>query len=185
MSTYRASWKSSKLEGEFSRRIIGFDIRRNAENLFMTSYDENARHEDINNQYFDKMSAMNIFNCNPNNFPGIIIPDEARILAFDMPSEFVEILCAGKLSNPGVLPQIDISIGWNFLGFDVVDPFTQTSAIHGFDGFWLKFNCDKNYKINKNGLISNDEDSVKICTDFDILIKEHAPFVPCGIWINQ
>ncbi|MHB8847538.1 MAG: hypothetical protein ACYC43_03760, partial [Burkholderiales bacterium] len=39
--------------------------------------------------------------------------------------------------------------------------------------------------LNKNGLVDNETNAIKAAIFFDSLVKEHAPFAPCGVWVNR
>jgi len=116
------------------------------------------------------------------------MPLDARVVAFDLPTEFVTQLSNGSVSNPQPLPQSGINHGWQFIGFDVVDARTQTSAFHGLELNEPALNDVKekhSYQFNSHGLIDEWDDALKASKTFDKLIPEHAPFSPCGIWLKD
>lgn len=171
------------------RTIIGFDIRKSSSlnNLFMTSYDEDVRFEDIYEKFQEYLSGLNLFFVDPSSIKTLEIPMGARIIAFDLPSDVVAYLESGNVSNPKPLPKINTHREWDFVGFDVVDPITQTSAFHGFD---FPFSMEKlvepySVAFNNYGLLENGECAAKVAKFFNNLIPEHAPFSPCGIWLKQ
>lgn len=190
MTNIKSSWQSSTLKNFFERTIVGFDLRKNSSlnNLFMTSYDDSVRYEEINEKYQDQMTGLNLFHIDPSNIPSLMIPVDARIVAFDLPTEFVTCLSNGNVSNPQPLPLVRVNRGWEFMGFDVVDAITQTSAFYGFDRSPsdLKELSEKvRIQFNSHGLIENEETAVRAATFFDGLYWEHAPFSPCGVWLKQ
>jgi hypothetical protein len=171
------------------RTLVGFDIRKSSSlnNLFMTSYDDTVRYEDIYEKFQDYQSGLNLFVVDPLIIPSLRIPSGALIIAFDLPTDVVVRLSNGNVSNPQPLPKDDIQDGWSFAGFDVVDPVTQTSVFHGFD---LSFSIEKLLNenlinLNKHRLLSDMGSAQVIANAFDTLIPEHAPFSPCGIWLKR
>jgi hypothetical protein len=172
------------------RKIIGFDLRRESslDRLYLTSYDDAVRYENINEKYQDHLSGINLFFTDPTDIYSLILPGDARVVAFDLPVQRVVELINGNVSNPEPIPTLNVDIGWDFVGFDVVDALTQTSAFHGFDITTAHLHevMEKNsIRFNSHGLI-DDEDAVVAATDFfDNLIPEHAPFSSCGVWLKQ
>ena len=178
------------LENLFGRTIVGFDIRKNSalSNLFMTSFDDSVRYEEINEKYQDQQSGLNLFYIDPSDIPSLNMPVDARIIAFDLPTERVEQLSKGIVSNPKPCPFLNIDCGWKFMGFDVVDAITQTSVFHGFD--LTKSDISKILEehaivFNKNGLIDDGKKAVNIALFFDKKIPIHAPFSHCGLWLKD
>jgi hypothetical protein len=171
------------------RTIVGFDLRKSSslKNLFMTSYDDSVRYEDINESFQSQQSGLNLFYIDPSAIPSLTVPADARIIAFDLPTKFVAYLSDGNVSNPQPLPTIDINNGWAFMGFDVVDAITQTSAFHGFDLTTSLSEIMGKYSLrfNSHGLLDDREATVGIAELFDSLIPEHVPFMPCGVWLKD
>ncbi|GHT96241.1 hypothetical protein AGMMS49545_20720 [Betaproteobacteria bacterium] len=172
----------------FERTIVGFDLRKSSSlnNLFMTSYDDSVRYEALNESFQDQQSGLNLFYIDPSAIPSLTLPVDARIIAFDLPSEFVAYLSCRNVSNPQPLPTVDINNGWAFMGFDVVDAITQTSAFHGFDLTTSLSEIIKkcSLRFNGHGLLDDREATVRSAEFFDDLIPEHAPFMPCGVWLK-
>jgi len=175
--------------GSPGRTVVGFDIRKSSslKNLFLTSYDDDVRYENIYERYREYQSGLNLFYIDPSTISSLIIPLGARIIAFDLPTDSVERLLSGNVSRPQRLPEINIHDGWDFVGFDVVDPMTQTSAFHGFR---LPFSKeilieDNSLSLNNYGLIGDFRSAMKMAQLFDNLIPEHAPFTPCGVWLKR
>ena len=171
------------------RTLVGFDIRKSSSsnNLFMTSYDDIVRYEDIYERFQDYQTGLNLFFVDPLSIPTLQIPQGAIIVAFDLPTDLVVQLSNGNVSNPQPLPKVNIQNGWEFAGFDVVDPMTQTSAFHGFDLTFTLEQLIKKYSIVFNGhrLLYDMESAQKVADIFDALIPEHAPFSSCGIWLRS
>ncbi len=171
------------------RTLVGFDIRKSSSlnNLFMTSYDDTVRYEDIYEKFQDYQSGLNLFFIDPPSIPSLQIPQGALIIAFDLPTDLIVQLSSGNVSNPQPLPKVNIQDGWGFVGFDIVDPITQTSAFHGFDLALSMEKLMEKHSISFNGhkLLCNVESAQKMVDIFDTLIPEHAPFSHCGIWLRE
>lgn len=172
------------------RKIVGFDLRRQSSlnRLYLTSYDDSVRYEDINEKYQEQQSGINLFFIDPTDIHSLILPDDARVIAFDLPVQRVVKLINGSVSTPEPLPTVNVDIGWDFMGFDIVDALTQTSVFHGFDITSAHLNeiIEKNsLRFNSHELI-DEEDAAIAATGFcNNLMPEHAPFSPCGIWLKQ
>lgn len=171
------------------RTVVGFDIRRGSSlnNLFMTSYDEDTRYEYMYEELHNYQNGLNLFFVDPSDLESLEIPADARIIAFDLPADVVQCLLEGNVSNPQPLPKTDLRNGWDFVGFDVVDPITQTSAFHGFTPPIPveRLIEDDVISFNNYGLLEDFESALKIANCCSEYIPEHAPFSPCGIWLKQ
>lgn len=184
MNTIRSGWRASVLAERFERILIGFDLRKRASltKLFMTSYDDSVRYEEINEQHQAELSGLNLYKIDPSTIPSLRMPLDARVVAFDLPTDLVAYLSAGNVSNPQPLPSIKLDEGWQFIGFDVVDAITQTSGLYGVD--WPPSGLTKIH-LNGHGLIDDAEAAVKTSIFLDSFINEHAPFSPCGVWLKR
>lgn len=172
------------------RRIVGFDLRKESslDRLYLTSYDESVRYEDINEKYQDQLSAINLFFTDPTDIYSMMLPGDARVVAFDLPVQCVVELIKGNVSSPHPLPALDVDSGWDFMGFDIVDALTQTSAFHGFDIATAHLHevAGKNsIRFNSHGLIDDEDAAIASAELFNSLIPEHAPFSLCGVWLKQ
>lgn len=135
MNNMKIRWRSSILRAPFERVVVGFDLRKGQSltTLFMSSYDESVRYEHIYETHADMLSAMGLFSGNLVEYLAQDMPPDARVLAFDLPAEYVNHLSMGNVSNPWVESMETLRQGWRFMGFDTVDPMTQSSAFHAFD----------------------------------------------------
>lgn len=190
MSHFRIGWRSQVLKKHFDRTVVGFDLRKgdSLNSLFMTSYDASVRYEELNEQHQNALTGLNLFHIDPSKIPFLTIPTNGRVIAFDLPTEFVIYLSNGNVSNPQPLPLAWSDKDWQFMGFDIVDAITQTSALHGFD--WpisdLRKVAEKlRLQFNSHGLIIDENAAIKVAKFFDDLFEEHAPFAPCGIWLKS
>jgi hypothetical protein len=186
------SWNLPRPMNYLDRTVVGFDLRKKSSlsNLTMTSYDENVRFEEINEKYefqHDVQNSMNLFFIDPSKIESLILPADSLIIAFDLPTEFVQTLLNGNISRPSPLPNFQLDGEWFFAGFDIIDPINQMSIFHDFDGIEEKLNFAKqefNLKLNEYGLVTDLENSIKGSEYFDTLIYEHAPFIPSGVWLK-
>jgi len=181
--------KNMETDSLQERTVIGFDIRKSSllNKLFLTSYDENVRYEDIYESLREYISPINLFFIDPACISELEIPRDSLIIAFDLPNDVVDSLLNGNVSAPRPLPEINIQEGWDFVGFDVVDPYTQTSALYGFD---LQVAVNESLEkamvsFNKFGLLEAIGEAEKIAQIYDHLIPGHAPFSPCGVWLKN
>jgi hypothetical protein len=172
------------------RKIVGFDLRRESSlnRLYLTSYDDSVRYEDIYEKYQDQLSGINLFFTDPTNIYSLILPGDARVVAFDLPVKRVVELINGNVSNPEPIPTLNVDIGWDFIGFDIVDALTQTSAFHGFDMTTIhlrEVTGRSSIRFNSYGLIDDEDAAIAATELFNSLMPEHAPFSPCGVWLKQ
>lgn len=183
-------WRACNQMVPFRRVVVGFDLRKNdtLKRIFLTSYNEMVRYEEFLEMHNDYLSAMNIFSCDPSIIPFINIPKNAEIIAFDLPVDYVDKLMQGGVSVPVLTPIDVVEKGWQFLGFDVVDPITQSSGLDGglFASNLLSDGENKETLVlNKNGLINKSDVALKFSAALDLRIPEHMPFVPCGVWLKN
>lgn len=181
-------WDASNLKDGFERTLIGFDIRRPSlsNSLYLTAYDESVRYEEIYEENQNHLSGMNLFWQDPSTIPSVTIPPEARLLAFDLPKEYVACLLWGNVSLPTPSPAGKLNDEWELVGFDVVDAKAQTSGFHGFGVAASKLDdvsVVAGYGLNVYGLVDSTDSAVKAAIQFDSMFPEHAPFSPCGIWL--
>lgn len=183
------NWRASTLLNNFERTVIGFDLRKCSaiESYYLTSYDEDIRYEEIYENSQEFQTGMGLFWMMPSTIQSLIIPKSAQLLAFDLPSSFVEALSISNVSNPQPVQKNELSINWKFIGFDIADAYTQTSAFHGFD--FSKFELMKilhenHISQNKYKLIDTAETAIRSASIFDDLLPEHGPFSPVGIWLK-
>jgi len=169
------------------RIVVGFDIRKSSSlaNVYMTSYDENTRYEDIYEELRTYQNGLNLFYVDPSDLIPPEVAADARIVAFDLPEDVVQSLLSGNVSTPKPLPKADLKNGWGFIGFDVVDPITQTSAFHGFTPSIPVVLIDCIVSFNDYGLLEDFETALKVANYYSDHISEHAPFSPCGVWLKQ
>lgn len=102
--------------------------------------------------------------------------------AFDAPKDIVGYLCHsfGLQHSLGRNAQMLPDEGFVLLGYDIVDLWTQTSALHHFmDGAAFT-----EWAINDDGLIQNRAFAKQACINADASYPAYAPFQPVGVWIR-
>lgn len=87
----------------------------------MTSCDERARYEAVYDLHASQLSGLNLFTVDPLQIPSFLLPENARIIAFDLPTPYIKATAEGNVSVPPMLTWFDDLASWNFLGFDVVE----------------------------------------------------------------
>lgn len=173
----------------FGRTVVGYDLRKPElpGNFHMTSYDEEARYEAMYDLYASHLSGLNLFNVDPSQIPSFPMPENGMVIAFDLPTKYVAVASGGSVSVPPILPWFVPRKNWNFLGFDVVDPRAQLSALKmAMDEEASRGGgVDNLISINKFGLLDRIEYAERAISIFETKYYEHAPLVPCGVWIRE
>lgn len=151
----------------------------------MTSHDEDRRYEEINELHAASLSAMNLFAADPSGMSSLSLPSDSRVIAFDLPVACLAKLSAGNVSAPAPLSMEVLDPGWEFIGFDIVDPYTQTSALGGFgEGARRIVAGEVPLAVNGFGLVDDFAQASQAAVQCDALLPEHAPFVPAGVWLK-
>jgi hypothetical protein len=170
-----------------NRILIGFDIRKSGIlAFFMTSYDPSVRHEMIYDDYQAFLNGCNFFYCDPTTIASLKLPSNSYIVAFDLEEKVIKASKNRSYSVLDPLPEkVDLA-EWFFLGFDIVDIVTQTSALYGFDGEVFRTFLDNHHCVlNQYGLFNDQDQTKMLIKSFDLLFPEHAPFSCAGIWLKQ
>jgi hypothetical protein len=113
-------------------------------------------------------------------------PRDSILVAFDFPVTLVNTVASMFGIFPLPLNLITSDKGWKFLGFDVADIRTLCSGFYGFDWTETEFSdmcTQQSLSLNGRGLIDDELFAIKSAIAFDLLVSEHAPFAPCGVWI--
>lgn len=173
----------------FDRTVVGYDLRRpeSLAAVHMTSYDEKARYETIYDICESQLSGLNLFTVDPTQIHSFRLPEGARVIAFDLPTPYVEATARGNVSVPPMLPWFEEPDNWTFLGFDVVDPRTQMSAVNSYlaeCGFCHNA-VENSIRVNEFGLIDSIEVAESASSKFEKKYFEHAPWIPCGVWLHK
>lgn len=169
------------------RTIIGYDIRKPEaiSAIKITSYNEDARYESIYDCNGIELSGINLFIVDPSKIPTLEIPENGRIIAFDLPTSFVISAQKSNVSVPLMLPWFEEMTEWKFLGFDLMDVRTQLSALELYvldEGAQI---LDMPIEVNEYGLIENVRDAERFSHLLNNKYSEHAPFIPAGVWLKN
>jgi hypothetical protein len=132
--------------------------------------------------------------CNGLNlFPTLSMANEVLglepdgvLVAFDFPSGLIESVATTFGLN--ALTEAEITSSWKFLGYDIVDIRTQSSAMYSFDWTrdeWIAICESVKFAFNRFGLVQEEALAISQATEFDEKVREHAPFAPCGVWIRS
>ncbi len=185
----RSQHASSLIFG-YPRYIVGFDFR-------MGKQDRDTFPATIDNQIWPRHmvdhasldeNGFNLFDGPLEKITAVQPRIDSVLVAFDLPEIFVDALAATFGIVPLPVNLLSASRAWIFLGFDVVDARTQSSGIYSFDWTEEEFACiikKLSLQLNKNGLVDNEVNAINAAIFFDLIVKEHAPFAPCGVWVNR
>ena len=106
--------------------------------------------------------------------------------AFDLPCGLVDKI--KSTFQPDNTPIEDVrKNNWSFLGYDVVDTYTQSSGLYSFNWREQEFSNIMSHApsgLNKQGLIDDVLAAIKVSIYLDSFIEGHAPFAPCGVWVK-
>lgn len=179
-------WSAGKLKNNYSRSIVGYDLRINIvedqpktisrsiwpQHPSRVGY-EFEKYENGINLSFDLESLLLVEDC-----------DDSFLVAFDIPTDLAELVRTTfglHLLDTNSMPMPE---RWEFLGYDIVDIWTQSSALYDFSINKIEYFLahDSSIEVNNHGLVSSADSAIKLVGIFDEKIKEHSPFSPCGIW---
>ena len=192
MNSINLNWSANSISTNYTKCLVGFDLRRKStlKKVFLTSDDENVCYSDLWGKYDDIKYSLNLFPILPSRINGLSIPEDAVVIAFDLPLSLAEAINNSRNFATSTLSieLVSINENWKFLGYDVADPIGQYSAFYGFE--WESYELNEILKpmsiaLNENGIISEQQLAINAAIHFDELIPEHAPFSPCGVWIFQ
>ncbi len=200
------TWSAKSLTEGFAKSIIGFDLRalplicKHAPGGSLMSFPPGATGKNrfpatIDNQIWPQrieissvqFNGFNLFDQPTDELRDIAKRMEAVLVAFDLPKALADILSStfGLAPLPTNVMTADKS--WKFLGYDIVDIRTQSSAIYSFE--WSNTELREilqqlSLQLNPCGLIENELSAVMHSISFDDIVPEHFPFSPCGVWIQ-
>lgn len=126
----------------------------------------------------DKSNGLNLF-VTPPTLP---VPTGYVLAAFDALQDTVEYMC----ESFGLQPSLEFASdelkdwGFSFLGYDVVDLWTQSSALVGVGDLIVD-----NAVRNAHGLIERKDEGITAAKFADGIDPERAPFQVVGVWIKQ
>jgi hypothetical protein len=166
--------------------IVGYDIRKPSAqySVYLTSYDDDARYEQVYELYHEQLSGINLFISDPSNYIENLHTD-ALIVAFDLPKAYVDSAAKGSVSVAPSLRTFESPSSWRLLGLDVVDPITQTSVLDllGRNAVpkALRFEVCRNLY----GLFDTADDALGAVPYLEKTVPEHTPLQLCGVWLKH
>lgn len=175
-----------QMEPQSQRVIVGYDIRKPSalRSVYMTSYDEDMRYEQIYNLYRERLSCINLFAADPSDHIASSHTD-ALIVAFDLPKAYVDLAAEGNVSVPPSLQAFETPTNWRLLGFDVVDPGTQTSALDMLKRKEVRDAPSTHSFRNFHGLFHTAEAALETVPFLEKMVPEHKPLQLCGVWLKR
>ncbi len=181
------SWSSVWLKPGYSRCLIGFDFRERlvAHGKIPATLDPEVwRRVSIQHSAPDE-NGFNLYDVTPEN---ALLSENATLVAFDIPQSLAALLASsfGVVALP--IQSASADLGWTFLGYDVVDVRTQSSGFYSFQ--WTNVERDDLLRrlaspLNPFGLLDSELSAINASRVFDALVKEHAPFAPCGVSVKR
>lgn len=179
------NWSAHELRPGYVRSIAGFDLRLwPAAEKNMATIDAEVWPRVSSIGSTSDQNGLNLFD---RAIEGRV-PAQAIQAAFDFPQELIRALAStfGVVAAP--IEYMKSAAGWEFLGFDIVDARTQSSAFYSFD--WSPSELSDllrqlSLTLNVAGLIEDEAVAIRASAEFDTVVKEHAPFAPCGVWVQR
>ena len=183
------SQHASSLILGYPRYIVGFDFRigKQDQDTFPATIDNQVWPRQTISPALDE-NGFNLFDGPLKKITAAQHQIDSVLVAFDLPVIFVDTLAATFGIVPLSVNLLSANRAWTFLGFDIVDARTQSSGIYSFDWVEEEFTLiikKLSLQLNKHGLVGNEANAIKAAIFFDSLVKEHAPFAPCGVWVNR
>lgn len=169
-------WSSTVLQPDYGRCLVGFDVRELRKEAVPASLSAAVWQQAKAAGEVEAADFANGFNLFIVIDPLLGLSGEHQVVAFDLPTSLVGVIAATFGLRPLPLPSVD---AWSFLGFDVVDPRTQSSAIYDLPS--AKPNA---VLLNASGLIDDEFSAIQTALAADARVPEHAPFCPCGVWLR-
>jgi len=175
-----------QMEPKSQRVIVGYDIRKPSAlcAVYLTSYDDDMRYEQIYDPYQELLSCINLFTADPSDHIESLHAD-ALIVAFDLPRAYVDSAAEDNVSVPPSLQAFERPANWRLLGFDVVDPRTQTSVLDMLRRHEVR-NAPRTHGCrNLHGLFDTAEEALETLPCLEKMVPEHKPLQLCGVWLKH
>lgn len=170
-----AAWTSKKLQRNYERCIVGFDVRELRKEGHPASLSVSIWEQAKAADHIEALDFTNGINLFISIDPLLELRENVQVVAFDLPSSFADVIASRF--GLRLLPLSSVR-EWIFAGFDVVDAQTQSSALHEFAAE------SRDVEYNAIGLIDDQCAAIKASLEADMRIPEHAPFCPCGVWLH-
>lgn len=196
------SWSAASLKPGHRRALVGFDLRLPAiPTLPLLKFTSSKVPQktlktatldpelwpvfDAATAYDSQRNGVNLIDQAVGDFYEGKGAQAAALVAFDIPhSLFMQLAKTFGLRD---LDKHRLSEKrWEFLGFDVVDIRTQSSALYSFDlteAEQARLREAIPLPLNEWGLIDRDSATIALCLESDVVVPGHAPFAPCGVWM--
>ncbi|MGE0108912.1 MAG: hypothetical protein AB7S81_04000 [Bdellovibrionales bacterium] len=194
-------WTPKTLKADYDRCLYGYDVR--IEPPFTIERQEYLlKHGDIYEGRMVMLSVqlsfwpnlgilegdldgINLYQTPPQN----LLKESCCLVALDVPRAYITDY--EKISSKNVHKLLDESVlkeEYKFYGFDVVDSCLAYSYLYGFE--WDKESFRRkmdacSVKTNCYDLIDSQEKALSLAIQATNEIPEHAPFLPCGVWIEK
>ena len=170
------SWSSELIQPGYERCLVGFDVRELRKAIAPASLSTSAWNQAKAAQQVEDTDFANGLNLFIAINPLRHLRGDLQVVAFDLPSSQAIAIASTFGLRPLPLSTVE---AWSFLGFDVVDPRTQLSAIYD-----LAAMTSSEVLLNESGLIDDETAAIKAALSADTQVPEHAPFCPCGVWLK-
>lgn len=134
------------------------------------------------NSIWDLSNGVNLMTEMPKS-----VPKGFALVAFDAPINIIDYMSDSFALSDSLTKPVELTLlnEFNFLGFDIVDLWTQTSVLHKNTALYEDDKQDffKYYK-NENQLIQYEKEAWDCCRIAD---KEFPfePYQPVGIWLHK
>ena len=194
---------NNKSDQIYQRGIIGFDLRRINNSQILSIDDKNTMVATIDSYHWSVgfpeswekyQHELGLFSypfdafVNRYKIDDFAFNHDVFEVAFDLPIETLKNLMLYYDVQAISIGLIRHNKEWLFLGFDVVDPISSMSGLN------TKFKEPLGSKLREQTFLKNRNrfnlfDDSNLAFDaaifFNNLVPQHAPFVPCGIWIKK
>jgi hypothetical protein len=199
-----SGWLANSLASHYERALVGFDFRlpkipalqplkisnpRDSEKALKaaTLDPELWKTSELGDYDFER-NGINFMDQATAELYDARVPPKVALVAFDIPDTLF-----AQLEETFGLRALDakrvfLNPNWRFLGFDIADIRTQSSALYSFDLTETEQNKLREavpFPLNEWGLVNQESDAIATCTKFDDVIHAHAPFAPCGVWMAR
>lgn len=140
------------------------------------------------NLFCTHIDGRAVTNMPPYDWQEVALHSDSIVIAFDMPVCFPKLL-GESISSLIPYELIFANNNWSLLGYDIVDIYTESSAIYSC--------CDlepqdletvftkSSLELNSYGILQTESDAIIASCAFDKIVPEHSPFSPCGVWVYK
>ncbi|GAB7082137.1 hypothetical protein [Megalodesulfovibrio paquesii] len=116
----------------------------------------------------------------------VALKEKGALIAVDIPTADAARYRKHHGVQPLALKHVADNPCWQFLGYDVADNWISHSAFWGF--WWEEGELEATLTrhgvaLNEFGLVDDAGKAAALAAYYSGEVKEHAPFVPCGVWV--